>query len=183
VHSKLIETTPFGSVAVIWTALRDGPGIIRVLLSTPRLRAEDQAAVFYPAARAASCAEIDAVATAMSAFLEGEDIRFSLSIADLDSCSPFQQSVLRAEHAIPRGRVSTYRLIAAHLGSPNGARAVGNALAKNPFPLIVPCHRAIRSTGHLGGFQGGLEMKRALLEMEGIRVNGAARVVGEQLHY
>jgi methylated-DNA-[protein]-cysteine S-methyltransferase len=91
--------------------------------------------------------------------------------------------VLRAEHAIPRGSVSTYQLIAAHLGSANGARAVGNALAKNPFPLIVPCHRAVRSTGHLGGFQGGLEMKRALLEMEGVGLDDVERVVVERFHY
>jgi methylated-DNA-[protein]-cysteine S-methyltransferase len=183
VHSKLIETTPFGPVVIIWTPLEDGPRIVRVLLSTPRLGADDQAAMYYPAARVASCAEVDEVAEGMRGFLEGGDVEFSLDVASLDSCSPFQQSVLRAEHAIPRGSVSTYQLIAAHLGSANGARAVGNALAKNPFPLIVPCHRAVRSTGHLGGFQGGLEMKRALLEMEGVGLDDVERVVVERFHY
>ena len=68
----------------------------------------------------------------------------------------FQESVLRAEATeIPRGRVSTYKLIAEHVGTHNGARAVGTALARNPFPLIVPCHRAIRSDRRLGGYQGG----------------------------
>ena len=90
---------------------------------------------------------------------------------------------MRAEHAIPRGSVSTYGLIAAHVGVPGGARAVGNALASNPFPLIVPCHRAIRSDLHIGGFQSGTEMKRALLEKEGIIFDEAGRVICKRLHY
>ena len=73
--------------------------------------------------------------------------------------------------------------IAAHLGKSNGARAVGNALARNPFPLIVPCHRAIRSDRHLGGFQGGLEMKRALLAKEGIAFDDAGRVFCRHFYY
>jgi len=76
-----------------------------------------------------------------------------------------------------------YNLIAQHLGKTNGARAVGNALAANPFPLIVPCHRAIRSDGNLGGFQGGLNMKAALLEKEGILLDGRGRVVGAKYYY
>lgn len=115
--------------------------------------------------------------------LEGASIDFSLDIADLDLCGEFQQRVLRAEHAIPRGAVSTYKLIAAHLGVPDGARAVGNALAQNPFPLIVPCHRAIRSDRKLGGYQGGLEMKRALLAKEGITFDGSGRVQCSRFHY
>jgi methylated-DNA-[protein]-cysteine S-methyltransferase len=70
-----------------------------------------------------------------------------------------------------------------HLGKPNGVRAVGNALANNPFPLIVPCHRAIRSDCHLGGYQGGLEMKRALLTKEGISFDSVGRVKCSRLHY
>ena len=105
-----------------------------------------------------------------------DGILFPLSVADLSSCSPFQRSVLRAEHRIPSGRFSTYKLIAAHLGRPGGARAVGNALAQNPFPLIVPCHRAIRSDLRPGGYQGGAHMKRALLEKEGITFDDAGRV-------
>ena len=60
---------------------------------------------------------------------------------------------------------------------------MGNALATNPFPLIVPCHRAIRSDGHLGGYQGGLEMKRALLEREGIPLDASGRADIKQLYF
>jgi methylated-DNA-[protein]-cysteine S-methyltransferase len=66
--------------------------------------------------------------------------------------------------------VSTYQRIAGHLGSPQAARAVGTTLAHNPFPIIVPCHRAIRTDGTLGGFQGGMEMKRALLERDSPKI-------------
>ncbi len=176
-HSKIIKPTPFGSVGIVWAVLDGSPRIVRVLLSKPGLPAERQVSSLYPDSPAASCVEIDAAASAIKGILEGDDREIPLEVADLDSCSAFQQSVLRAEHSIPRGRVSTYRLIAAYLGKPNGARAVGNALATNPFPLIVPCHRAIRSDLHLGGYQGGLEMKRALLEKEGARFDSAGRVI------
>lgn len=180
---KIIKPIPFGPIGIIWSAFDGTPKIARVLLSTPGLSAEERASKFYPDSQEASCAEIEAAATAIKSFLEGEDIVFSLDIADLRLCSTFQQSVLRAEHQIPRGTVSTYRLIAAHLGIKNSARAVGNALAKNPFPLIVPCHRAIRSDRYLGGFQGGLSMKRALLTKEGVVFDKTGRVVCTWLHY
>jgi len=170
-------------VGVIWTGLNDNPKIVRILLSKPGLSAEDQVSELYPNLRASSCVEINDVATAIKGLLEGEEIEFSLDVADLSLCTEFQQLVLRAEHRIPRGSISTYQLIAEYLGKKNGARAVGNALANNPFPLIVPCHRAIRSDRHLGGYQGGLEMKRALLEREGIPFDDVGRVACAQFHY
>jgi methylated-DNA-[protein]-cysteine S-methyltransferase len=84
------------------------------------------------------------------------------------------------EYSIPRGKISTYARIAAALGMPRGARAVGYSLANNPFPLVIPCHRAVRSDGTLGGFQGGLSMKRALLECEGIPFTVSGRVDWER---
>ena len=182
-NRKIIKSTPFGSVGVIWTGLNDNPKIVRILLSKPGLSAEDQVSELYPNSQPSSCAEIDDVAIAIKGLLEGEKIEFSLDVATLSLCTEFQQLVLRAEHRIPRGRISTYRLIAEYLGKRNGARAVGNALANNPFPLIVPCHRAIRSDRHLGGYQGGLEMKRALLEKEGISFDDTGRVACAQFHY
>jgi methylated-DNA-[protein]-cysteine S-methyltransferase len=182
-NRKIIKSTPFGSVGVIWTVLDDNPKIVRILLSKPGLSAEDEVSELYPNSQASSCAEIDDVANAINRLLEGEEIKFSLDVAELPLRTEFQQLVLRAEHRIPRGSVSTYQLIAEYLGKRNGARAVGNALATNPFPLIVPCHRAIRSNRDLGGYQGGLEMKRALLEKEGIPFDDAGRVACVQFHY
>ena len=176
---KKIETTPvfhclrgtrFGPVAILWSVHQGRSKIRRVLLSRPGLSAKQAVESLFPDSIASSSAEIDALADRIAAFLTGEDLRFSLAVARLDLCSPFQQQVLRAEHSIPRGKVSTYQRIAGHLGSPQSARAVGTALAHNPFPIIVPCHRAIRSDGTLGGFQGGVEMKRALLERDSPKI-------------
>ncbi len=179
----IIASTPFGPVEIVWSFIDGLPKIVRVLLSTPGVSAKVRVSRLYPNSEASSCTEIDAVATAIGAFLEGENIQFSLDIVDLSLCSPFQQSVLRAEYRIPRRSVSTYQLIASHLGKRNGARAVGNALANNPFPIIIPCHRAIRTDLSLGGFQGGLDMKRALLRTEGIRFDSSGRVLTRRFHY
>ena len=179
----VVRPTAFGPVAIVWSVRRRHPRIDRVILSRPDRPADASAAQMFPEATMASCADIDAIAGDIEAFVGGEPMRFSLDVVRLHQCAPFQRAVLRAEHAIPRGRVSTYGLIAAHIGRPGAARAVGTALATNPFPLIVPCHRAIRADRHLGGFQGGLAMKRALLEAEGIRFDPTGRVVAARFHY
>ena len=79
----------------------------------------------------------------------------------------FGRRVLRATARIPYGSVSTYKQVAAAAGSPRGSRAAGNALGTNPLPIVVPCHRVLHSGGGLGGYTGGLERKRLLLDVEG----------------
>jgi methylated-DNA-[protein]-cysteine S-methyltransferase len=183
VYRRIIEPTPFGPVSIIWNRIDGRPKVVEVLLSRPGSPAEDRAARRHPGSLASSCAEIDKVADEIERLLEGEDVEIALDVADLGSCSTFQRSVLRANHGIPKGTVSTYGLVAAHLGKPDAARAVGNALAANPVPLIVPCHRVIRADRQIGGFGEGPEMKRALLEMEGLPFDNERRVVGARLHY
>jgi methylated-DNA-[protein]-cysteine S-methyltransferase len=170
-------------VAVLWSVYGAGPKIQRVVLSEPGFSAPKNTKTVFPDLVYASCTEIDVVADQIAAFLNGDDIHFSLDMVRLDLCTKFQQKVLRAEHGIPRGCVSTYRRIARHIGNVKGARAVGTALAKNPFPIIIPCHRAVRSDGTLGGYQGGLEMKRALLEMEGVCFDTFDRVLTKAFFY
>ncbi|NHK32558.1 MAG: MGMT family protein [Asgard group archaeon] len=101
---------------------------------------------------------------------------------DFSRCYDIQKKVLLAEYNIPRGWVSTYKRIANHIGIMKGARVVGNSLAKNPFPIFIPCHRAIKSSGELGGYQGGLVMKKTLLEIEGIKVVDN-KVVTDKIYY
>jgi len=84
--------------------------------------------------------------------------------------TPFQFRVLEVISAIPWGKTMTYGDVAAKLGMPNAARAVGGACAANPIPLLLPCHRVV-GAGGLGGFAGGLAMKRRLLALEGPRLN------------
>lgn len=176
-------SSQFGPVAVVWSIFSGHPKVFRILLSRPNVSATQQLSEYFPHAVAKTCSEIGAVADDIKSFLHGADIRFSLKTVAMDLCSHFQQKVLRAEHGIPRGAVSTYQRIARHVGSPKGARVVGNALAHNPFPLIVPCHRAIRTNRSLGKYQGGFKMKRTLLEMEGIECDDTGRVVSDAFFY
>ena len=81
---------------------------------------------------------------------------------------PFQRAVLEATAGVPFGRVDTYAGIARKIGKPGATRAVGNALGRNPIPVIVPCHRVIRSDATIGGYTGGLDIKQHLLSFEGI---------------
>lgn len=104
-----------------------------------------------------------------------------MDILDVSAVSSFQYRVLKAEYAIPYGRVSTYGALAEKIGNPGAARAVGTALARNPFPIIIPCHRTIGADHSLGGFQGGIAMKRRLLELEGVRFRADGRVMPEFL--
>jgi len=84
-----------------------------------------------------------------------------------DKLSTFTRAVLVAVRSIPWGTVMTYGQLAVAVGRPRAARAVGRAVAANPWPLVVPCHRVVRADG-IGGFGGGVELKRTLLQKEGI---------------
>jgi methylated-DNA-[protein]-cysteine S-methyltransferase len=101
-------------------------------------------------------------------FCSGEKVSLSDVPMDWSSLTPFQQKVLRAAAQIPYGSVDTYGGIARKIGSPRSARAVGNALGKNPFPLLVPCHRVIKGDGSIGGYSapGGAKLKKRLLHAE-----------------
>ncbi len=92
--------------------------------------------------------------------------RFDLKL-DRTLIGPFSRRVLGATARIPYGRVLSYQDVAAKAGSPRGSRAAGNALGSNPIPIVIPCHRVLRSGGALGGYGGGLQRKRWLLQLEG----------------
>ena len=103
-------------------------------------------------------------------YAEGEPVDFSDIPVAADHLSPFQQRVVRACRAIGRGKTRTYGELAAAAGSPGAARAVGQVMASNRTPLVVPCHRVVGASGSLGGFSApqGIAMKRRLLMMESI---------------
>ena len=131
----------------------------------------------------ASCSAIADLGKRIQRHLEGEAVEFDLEIVALDTCSRFQQKVLLADYSIPRGWVSTYGRVARSLGCPAGGRAVGGALSHNPFPIIIPCHRVVRANLELGGFGGGLPMKRALLELEGLKFSETGQVLTDRIYY
>jgi len=174
--------TPFGAVRLAWAERARGPQVIRIVLpgDTRGNRGEFSPVVF---GNPVGNKKIRALINDIRSFLSGKNVVFSTEILELDRCRPFQRRVLLAEHAIPRGYVSTYGRIARHLCVPGGARAVGNALAKNPFPVVIPCHRALRSDGSPGGFQGGAAMKVRLLEMEGASFLPDGKVRMERFWY
>jgi methylated-DNA-[protein]-cysteine S-methyltransferase len=89
---------------------------------------------------------------------------------DLGLVGGFTRAVLKEVNLLPYGHVRSYGEIAAALGRPRAARAVGNACAANPVPLVVPCHRVIRADGSLGGYAGREDIKRALLRLEGVKL-------------
>lgn len=111
--------------------------------------------------------------------------RLGRLLVDLAALTPFQQDVLRATATIPRGEIRTYGWIAREIGRPGAGRAVGSALNRNPVPVLIPCHRVGRSDGTIGEYAFGADMKRELLEAEGVdtvavsaRANRGTRFVG-----
>ena len=101
-------------------------------------------------------------------YFEGERREFSVALAPAGT--PFQLRVWEALRAIPYGETISYRELAQRVGSPRAFRAVGQANGHNPISIIVPCHRVIAADRSLGGYGGGLDRKRKLLELEGVRI-------------
>jgi len=110
----------------------------------------------------------------MEEYLGGERQAFDLPLDFSGVTSTFQSSVYDRLLAIGYGQVSSYGRIAAEIGAPDQARAVGQAVGANPIPIIVPCHRVIGSDGRLTGFSGGLAAKVSLLKLEGVDVDGTS---------
>ncbi len=101
-------------------------------------------------------------------YLEGRRNIFTFAY-DLRSLTPFQRNVLTTVQEVPRGEYLTYGELARRIGKPRAARAVGQALGRNPIPILIPCHRVLASDGSLGGYsgRGGVRTKEALLRLEG----------------
>ena len=108
---------------------------------------------------------LDEVRRELDEYFEGRRRQFDLPL-DL-RVAPFHEAVLHELARVPYGQVDTYGHLAAKVGRPNAARAVGTVMNRNPIPIVLPCHRIIGANGSLTGYGGGLDVKRALLELEG----------------
>ena len=108
-------------------------------------------------------------------YFAGQRDTFNLPV-DLSRSTDFQQQVLRAAARVPRGGLATYAEIARHIGKPRASRAVGQALARNPVPIVIPCHRVVAADGSLTGYsgRGGIRTKAQLLVLEGVSSYAAA---------
>lgn len=121
----------------------------------------------------------DAIAGPLRDFAAGRPVDLASVPVEITG-TPFQRAIYAALRRVPRGRVRTYAGLAADAGRPRAMRAVGQAMARNPLPLVVPCHRVVAHDHGIGGYTGGVARKRALLELEGVRVD-AGRVIPGQL--
>lgn len=111
-------------------------------------------------------ARLDPARRELDEYFAGRRERFDLAV-DLRLTQGFRRRVLQAARRIPFGGTGTYTRMAAGAGSERAVRAAGSALGANPIPIVVPCHRVLRADGSLGGYGGGLDRKRFLLELEG----------------
>ncbi|MGN6378506.1 MAG: methylated-DNA--[protein]-cysteine S-methyltransferase [Gaiellales bacterium] len=109
---------------------------------------------------------LDEVRRELDDYFHGDRQRFEVPI-DWSLSRGFLRDARQACYAIPYGHVVTYSELAEAAGSPRAVRAAGNAMARNPIPIVVPCHRVVRTGGGLGGYGGGLDVKRWLLALEG----------------
>lgn len=158
--------TPFGTMYVAAT----GSGLVRISWQQP----DDDAFVRelerrFPGQTVVRDAEQPALREAerqLTEYFAGRRSRFELSV-DLGSLSKFERRVLEEARRIPAGEVVCYSELARRIGKPRAARAVGNALGRNPVAIVVPCHRIVRRDGSLGGYGGGVEWKERLLTLEG----------------
>jgi methylated-DNA-[protein]-cysteine S-methyltransferase len=175
-----IEVSSLGTFGLVWRVENTKMKVIKIFLPTDKNILVSKLRDEYSLAKRSN--SLEKITLEIKRFISGENIKFDLGLLDFDICTDFEKKVLMAEYNIPRGHVSTYSRIAKKIGTPKGARAVGNALANNPFPLIIPCHRAIRSDGTLGGFQGGFEMKKKLLENEGVVLSNG-KVSMDKIYY
>ena len=157
--------TPIGRLLVV-----QGPeGIVRV-----GFEEEPEDAVLAGVAAAlgprlvASDRQLAATREALAAYLEGDDDRLDLPVDLRLVAAPFRRATLETLHReVGRGQTITYGALAQRAGHAKAARAVGTACARNPVPIVVPCHRVLPSTGGVGSYGGGPERKRALLALEG----------------
>jgi O-6-methylguanine DNA methyltransferase len=130
---------------------------------------------FPTAGEAVPPPQVQRIIDRIVALLHGEASDLSAILLDMDEVPAFHRRVFEAARTIPPGMTLSYGDIATRVGAPGAARAVGQALGRNPFPIIVPCHRVLAADGKIGGFsaQGGIATKRRMLAIEGVQPNGA----------
>ncbi|MBI4835354.1 MAG: methylated-DNA--[protein]-cysteine S-methyltransferase [Planctomycetes bacterium] len=162
-----IFKTPRGWAGVVTSA--SGVKMI-VLPAENKRKILDKIRRSCPEAEKRITGELRKAAGLVRKYFEGCLKKFDLKI-DLAGCSGFEKKVYQALRKIPYGAITTYGKLAENIGMPYAARAVGNAMAKNPLPLVIPCHRVIKSNGSIGRFSAlsGVGLKKHLLDLEGSR--------------
>ncbi len=166
----------FGDVGIVWVREEESPLIIRAVFPQNGMSTTDMIRKDFPDAEEGLHKNLEKICGSISAFLDGACVNFSMKFVGIDRCGDFQRRVLLETIRIPRGNVTSYGSLAKRISAPGAARAVGSALAGNPFPIIIPCHRVVRSDGYVGQFGGGTEVKKALLRLEGVEIDNRGKV-------
>ena len=169
------------SIGIIWQNKGNKPQIEHIFLPNAKAKLIAEIKKEFPAIKDEKKIP-GKIATQLAEFYSGKIIKFDFSLFNLKQLSGFSAKVLKETCRIPHGKVTSYSGLAAKVGSPLAARAVGTALANNPFPLVIPCHRVVRADGSLGGFGGGLKMKKGLLDKEGVKTNKKGKVAGKGIN-
>ena len=160
-----------------WCVVESDLGLFVVAGTTTHVTSVSLPTVGHvPSSSASSSAPVHEGARQLESFLAGSRRTFSLPLET--SGTPFQRSVWHAMARIPWGETWSYGQLADAIGRPASARPVGQAVARNPLPLIWPCHRVVASDG-LGGYGGGLDLKVALLAREGVEFRSATGEASE----
>jgi len=160
-----MSDSPFGPLLLAATP----QGLVKLSLPghDPEQALEDLAARISPRVIEAP-ARLDQTRRELDLYFEGKLTEFGLPL-DWQLSRDFRRRALRAIDRIPYGKTRSYTEIARSAGNERAVRAAGTACGANPIPIVVPCHRVLRTSGALGGYGGGLPMKEALLKLEGIR--------------
>ncbi|HXS32149.1 MAG TPA: methylated-DNA--[protein]-cysteine S-methyltransferase [Solirubrobacterales bacterium] len=160
-----MSDSPFGPLLLAATPR----GLVKLSLPghDPEQTLEDLAARISPRLLEAP-SRLDQARRELDLYFEGKLTQFDLPL-DWQLSRDFRRRALRAIDRIPYGKTRSYTEIARSAGNERAVRAAGTACGANPIPIVVPCHRVLRTSGALGGYGGGLPMKEALLKLEGIR--------------
>ena len=150
----MVASTPRGLVRLSYSEFRDDEAVLTDLARRVSPRVLE------------APARVDRARRELDEYFEGRRTKFELPI-DWTLTRGFTTEVLRATAAVGFGDTTTYSEVARVAGSPRAVRAAGNSLGSNPMPIVVPCHRVLRTGGGLGGYTGGLERKEFLLRLEG----------------
>lgn len=172
-HYNIFDTTG-GFCGIAWNSI----GITRFQLPTKSAEATERVLLrrLPEALPGKPTPEIVKVIAAVKHYFDGEEIDFSSVIVDIGDQEPFFAEIYAAARQLGWGDTTTYGTIAKELGAgPEAARDVGQAMAKNPVPLIIPCHRVLAAGGKVGGFSapGGSVAKARMLELEGVHLGAA----------
>jgi methylated-DNA-[protein]-cysteine S-methyltransferase len=157
-----VVDSPIGPLLVAAT----DRGLARIFFDAePEHHLERLAKVFGPRVLR-SAQTVDAAHRQLDEYFEGNRSSFALDV-DLRGAAPFARQVLDELARVPYGQTTTYGTLAARVGAPRAARAVGTVMNRNPIPIVLPCHRVVGANGSLTGYGGGLDVKEHLLRLEG----------------